>query len=280
MKDAPRPLAAADMVLVRLAYAADLPSPDEALRRLAGGGQGGGGQGGGGQGGGSADRVALPRGTEAGGGAGIASAPAGGETGPERGGATRTDGRTGHRASLAVAPRPSEPTAAASRPDPAPAAPPPVRLNRLEDLVALAAAKRDIQLKTALERDIHLVRFDEGSIEFSLAPGAPQTLPQALMRKLREWTGAHWVVALSRDPGAPTLAEQAKARDSETRSDIERDPLVRSVLAQFPGARVVAVRGADAPLEALPPPVVAAEPVDDYGEDVTFEDMIFTEDDP
>ena len=34
IKDSPRPLAAADMILVRLAYAADLPTPDEALRRL------------------------------------------------------------------------------------------------------------------------------------------------------------------------------------------------------------------------------------------------------
>ena len=34
IKDSPRPLPAADMVLVRLAYAADLPSPEEALKRL------------------------------------------------------------------------------------------------------------------------------------------------------------------------------------------------------------------------------------------------------
>lgn len=34
VKDSPRPLAAADMVLVRLGFAAELPTPDEALRRL------------------------------------------------------------------------------------------------------------------------------------------------------------------------------------------------------------------------------------------------------
>ncbi|MGH6936933.1 MAG: DNA polymerase III subunit gamma/tau, partial [Methylocella sp.] len=35
VKDSPRPLVAADMVLVRIGFAADLPTPDEALRRLA-----------------------------------------------------------------------------------------------------------------------------------------------------------------------------------------------------------------------------------------------------
>ncbi len=272
VKDAPRPLAAADMVLVRLAYAADLPSPDEALRRLGGGGA----------------RPAVPRST-------------GGGSGGDGGG-------SGGRASLAVvaSPRPVQPVVelveparatlatvpGPAAPDPAvpapavpdiamPKAAPAVRLNSLEDLVALAALKRDIQLKTALERDVHLVRFDEGSIEFSLAPGAAQTLPQALMRKLLEWTGARWVVALSRDPGAPTLVEQAQAREGETRSGIERDPLVRSVLAQFPGARIVAVRAPDATPQAIPDAglTVAAEPVGDYGEDVAFADMIFTEDD-
>ncbi len=38
VKDSPRPLASAQMALIRLAYAADLPSPEDALRRLAEGG--------------------------------------------------------------------------------------------------------------------------------------------------------------------------------------------------------------------------------------------------
>jgi DNA polymerase-3 subunit gamma/tau len=243
VKDSPRPLAAADMVLVRLAYAADLPPPDEVLRRLAG----------------APSATPAPRQTPGG-------------------------GSGGGRAALAAMPAPalsSVPMARQAPVAPAPAPAPAVRLHRLEDVVALAAEKRDIQLKTALERDVHLVRFDEGSIEFSLAAGAAQTLPQILMRRLQEWTGARWIVALSRDPGAPSLAEQAQARAAEARSGIEGDPLVRSVLDTFPGARIIAVRQPDMAPEALPDPgvAIAAEPVDDGGEDIAFEDMIFTEDD-
>ena len=39
VKDAGRPLAAAEMVLVRIAYAADLPTPDEVIRSLDDGGR-------------------------------------------------------------------------------------------------------------------------------------------------------------------------------------------------------------------------------------------------
>lgn len=242
VKDSPRPLAAADMVLVRLAYAADLPPPDEVLRRLA---------------------------AEPPVGGAVPSAPRGG------GG--------GARAALAAVPTAPRPAPAAARPAPAPSpAPrPAVRLHRLEDIVALAAEKRDIGLKTALERDVHLVRFDEGSIEFSLAADAAASLPQTLMRKLQEWTGQRWVVALSRDPGAPSLKQRADARAAEQRSGIEADPLVKSVLDTFPGARIVAVRRPDAAPEALPDPglAIAAEPVFDGGEDIGFEDLIYTEDD-
>ena len=244
VKDSPRPLAAADMVLVRLAYAADLPPPDEVLRKLSDA---------------TPSVAAPPRQTPQGGGGGSNS---------------------GRRAALAFVSSTSQaPAPAMTAPEPPPRMA--VRLHRLEDVVALAAEKRDIQLKTALERDVHLVRFDEGSIEFSLAAGASQALPQNLMRKLQEWTGARWIVALARDPGAPSLAEQAQARAAEARSGIETDPLIRSVLETFPGARIIAVRQPDTAPEALPDPGLAltAEPVDDGGEDIAFEDMIFTEDD-
>ena len=239
VKDSPRPLAAADMVVVRLAYAADLPPPDEVLRRLSQGG--------------APSGASAPR------------SPSGSPGG-------------GSRASLAVAS--SSPRPAVVAPTPTPVAIAGVRLHRLEDVVALATEKRDIQLKTALERDVRLVRFEAGSIEFSLTPGAASTLPQTLMRKLQDWTGERWMVTLSRDPGAPSLKEQADARERDARSEVVADPLVKSVLDAFPGARIVAVRRPDMTPEALPDAglAVTAEPVDDGGDDVAFEDMIWTED--
>ncbi len=251
VKDSPRPLAAADMVLVRLAYAADLPPPDEVLRRL--------------------------------GGSSPASLPSGSGGAPPRGhGGNGGGGGGSARAALAVVPPALEQAVAARPATAAVTAPaqPAVRLGRLEDIVALCAEKRDIQLKTALERDVHLVRFDEGSIEFSLAPGAAQSLPQVLMRKLGEWTGARWIITLSRDPGAPSLKQQADARDKEAADARHADPLVRSVLERFPGAQVVAVRKTEDALPAADTGLsMAAEPLDDGGEDIGFENLIYSDDD-
>jgi DNA polymerase-3 subunit gamma/tau len=198
VKESGRPLAAADMVLVRLAYAADLPTPDELLRELKGAPV---------QQAGQRPTVMAP--------------------------------------SSALAQKPFEPIAEAG--------PPARRYQSFADIVALAGERRDIQLKRALEHDVHLVRFEEGAFEFSAGPGASVELAQTLSRKLSEWTGFRWIVALSREKGAPSLKQQADAKTEDALADVRADPLVQSTLKQFPGAEIIAVRkpepsGHDAPL--------------------------------
>lgn len=126
-------------------------------------------------------------------------------------------------------------------------------LGAFSELVALAGSQRDIQLKVALERDVRLVRFEQGRLEFSLAPGGSHSLPAQLMRKLQEWTGQRWMVALSTAEGAPSLVEQAQAREEEKRVGVQAHPLVRAALDQFPGAVIVAVRGAETEAPAASP---------------------------
>ena len=142
------------------------------------------------------------------------------------------------------------------------------------ELVALAGAQRDIQLKTALERDVRLVRFEQGVLEFSLAPGGSPGLAAQLTRKLQDWTGQRWMVALSTAPGAETLVEAAEAREKERRVGVQAHPLVRATLDQFPGAVIVAVRGGEteavaAPDEKTPSPAEDVAYIDD-SEDEDF----------
>ncbi|ACA18592.1 DNA polymerase III, subunits gamma and tau [Methylobacterium sp. 4-46] len=216
---APRPLAAAEMALVRLIYAADLPTPDEALRQVR-------------EGGGAA---VPPAGRP------LPAAPPG--------------------PALRALPdaRPAQ-SAAAARPAAAPAqaqhaAEPALRLRRFEDVVALAEAKRDIGLKAALERDVHLVRFEEGRIEFRLAEAGRPSLANDLARALDLWTGRRWVVALSRETGEATLAARAEAARESRHQGAAAHPLVQEVLKRFPGAQIVDVRERppEAPAEEFSP---------------------------
>jgi DNA polymerase-3 subunit gamma/tau len=221
VRDATRPQAAAEMVLVRIAYAADLPTPDEAIKMIDANGGGSpalGGHGGGG---------AAPRGVSA------MLAPAGSSDGaPVRAVATtlRAGGDNAMRAQMsAPAPMPAE--AAPAR-----------RLDGFAELVALAGEKRDLQIKSALEGDVRLVRMDDGRLEVALERSAARSMINDLQRKLEQWTGRRWAVIVSNEAGQPTLREQAQAAKARLTDGAHADPRVQAVLSRFPGAQVIAVR--------------------------------------
>ncbi len=134
----------------------------------------------------------------------------------------------------------------------APAAPP---LAAFRDVVALAGAERQAMLSAHLLHSVHLVRFAPPVIELRPEPDAPRDLAAKLAAMLAEATGARWTIALSAEPGEPTLAEQDAAAEAARRSAAAQHPLVRAVLDAFPGARIETVHDAAAagPPAATPP---------------------------
>ena len=107
----------------------------------------------------------------------------------------------------------------------------------------MAAEKRDLGIKTALEREVRLVRFEDGRLEIALETSAPKTLTGELSKKLSEWTSRRWMVIVSAEAGQPSLYAQAQMRKAELKDGVRGDPLVQAVLARFPGAEIVDVRG-------------------------------------
>ena len=63
-----------------------------------------------------------------------------------------------------------------------------------------------------------LVRIEPGRLEINLAPDASPSLPGELIKKLGDWTGAKWSVALSREEGAPSSANGEAARSVRVRT--------------------------------------------------------------
>ncbi len=222
-KEAIQPLAAADMVLVRIAHAADLPTPDEALRALK-------------DGGGGTFRESAP-----------ASRPTGGDGGPR----LAASGGGGSRIEAAARPVASAPPQ------------PPTRLASFADLVALAGEKRDLKMKHALEHSVRVVRFEDGRIELGFTDDAGPALAGELSRRLEEWTGRRWMIVVAREAPAETIAEAKRTVRERLVDDARSDPLVAAVLARFPGAEIVDVRASGGEPPLPPPgeaPVATDDP--------------------
>jgi DNA polymerase III subunit gamma/tau len=203
--EAPSPMAAAEMVLIRLAYTADLPSPDEIIKALGGAGSG----------------------------APSANRPAPAEKRPLVSSPSPMN--------VAADESAEEPEFDDDQGPPEPVAAMPV-VRSFADVVALAGERREAKLKVHLEEHVSLVRFDTDQIELHLLPSAPKELGNELREKLNAWTGKRWMVALSPKPGQPPLGQVARERQEAELREIEKHPAVAAVLQQFPDAKISDVR--------------------------------------
>jgi len=213
---APVPLAAGEMVLVRLAYAADLPPPADLVRQLQEDGAG----------------TATPSAAPPPASPQPAAPPLAPSPPPQTGGPSMALERE-------VAPDPEpymdqEPVTEA-------VAAPVIEIQSFKDVVALFEEKREGILTTHLFKDIHLVRFAPGHIEFRPGEHAPRDLANRVGRLLSDWTQNRWIVSVSDAAGETTLAEQAQEEEKQRLAEAEQHPLVNAVKEVFPGAKVTNV---------------------------------------
>ncbi|WP_255607315.1 DNA polymerase III subunit gamma/tau [Phyllobacterium lublinensis] len=219
-----RPVQAAEMLLIRLAHAADLPTLDEALKSIEDGGS-----------------IATP-------------APRSDGPRPGNGGTTMTRAAADAVASSRPAVTSnggatmrlveSAPHAEQIVP-PVPAveeAPPAVPVGSIEDIISLADKQRDMQFKIMVKNCVRMVSIKPGRLEINLTENAPKTLLTDLSQKLSDWTGMRWMVSLSREQGAATVSESETAKRDSLLSDARADPDVAAILSKFPGAKIINVR--------------------------------------
>jgi DNA polymerase III subunit gamma/tau len=254
VQGAARAKIAAEMVLVRLAYAADLPNPADVIREMKSGTLGSGVQ-------------AIPQGH--GGGAqaqALTTSPRlVAESGGERASSTM-------RAPIAM-PEAQAEHASISHNQP----------TSFAAVVALAEQNRDVTLQLALERHVRVMRFEACRIHLALEPQAKADLPQQLGKALQDWTGQRWIISVEGQPvdpaRYPTIQDgktaqiaQAAAKKAEDDHVLSQRPAIRAIMNVFPGAKIDGIRPPplrnalpNNPLPSTEPDDV--EPVEHYTDD-------------
>ena len=89
------------------------------------------------------------------------------------------------------------------------------KVSSFEDLIYLAAKKKEIQLKFDLERNVNLIKFSEGKIDISFNQKLDKNFVRNLSAKLVEWTGNRWVITLSKEAGNKTFLENEIIKKKE-----------------------------------------------------------------
>ena len=212
---APNAMMAAEMAVIRLTHVADLPSPEELVRKLQ-------------------DATPPP------------SGPSGGRPAPHAGGATAIS-----RTPAPTHSGPSGPSASGAQTAVALQTDPLQHYARFEDVVELIRMHRDVKLLVEVETGLRLVSYQPGRIEVNPTADAARDLVGRLGARLQAWTGNRWAISVV-DGGAPTIAETRDAAENAVRAEAEAHPLVQAVIAAFPKAKITDIRTeADKTLDAL-----------------------------
>ncbi len=224
---APNAMMAAEMAVIRLTHVADLPSPEDLLRKL--------------------HNSPAP-----------ASSPPGGPSGGPSGG---SDVRSSDRSpASARAPSVARPSGGAPTHAPAPAGAAPrarsssatalavapdnalARYATFDSVIALIRQNRDVKLLVEVETTLRLASYAPGRIEFTPTDAAPRDLASRLAQRLQQWTGTRWGVSVVDGADAPTIAETRDSERLRKEQEALENPLVQAVFTAFPKARITAIR--------------------------------------
>ncbi|EAQ43323.1 MAG: DNA polymerase III subunit gamma/tau [Roseobacter sp. MedPE-SWde] len=238
---APNAMMAAEMAVIRLTHVADLPSPEELIRKLQdtpppppngpGGGMSSGGYG----------TTSAPMQNMA--------SPAAGGGAPK--GAPMASGGAPHGAPVAQG---GNGTATALAPETLQAL---ARYPSFEHVVELIRQRRDGLLLEYVKTYLRLVSYQPGRITIQPTQDAPKDLAARLGQQLQNWTHARWIISLENEGGGDTITELENAAENALRAKASEHPLVQAVMENFPKAKITRIRtaqelAAEVEAEALP----------------------------
>ena len=218
VKTAPTPLAAAEMALLRLCVASELPPPELAAQLLA-----------------SPNALANVG----------ASAPAQSEasqTAPAPASTPRGATPTAQHSSAPSAQNTTAPMAQI-KPAPVKASSGGVHFNSLQEIADYAREQGQRRFHADIEGCIRLISFEPGKIIFEPTPLAEQHFPNQLKEKLKEWTGQNWSIVIeTAGPEALTLREINQREKREAQARLREHDDMKVALAAFPDAQLLEIR--------------------------------------
>ena len=110
-----------------------------------------------------------------------------------------------------------------------------------ENLIDLCSKRKENVLKYDLEKNVRLVKFFDGYIEFSFDQNVEKGFIKNLSKKLYDWTGKRWILTLSREKGLPTLQETKLKQNLNELQEATNTEVYKKTLKAFPDAKLISV---------------------------------------
>jgi DNA polymerase III subunit gamma/tau len=89
-------------------------------------------------------------------------------------------------------------------------------ISSFEDLIKISSEKREIELKYELEKNVNLIKFEQGKIDIAFNENLGKNFVRNLSEKLVSWTGKRWLITLTKGIGEKSFAETQLIKKKET----------------------------------------------------------------
>ena len=110
-----------------------------------------------------------------------------------------------------------------------------------ENLIDLCSKRKENVLKYDLEKNVRLVKFFDGYIEFSFDQNVEKGFIKNLSKKLYDWTGKRRILTLAREKGLPTLQETKLKQNLNELQEATNTEVYKKTLKAFPDAKLISV---------------------------------------
>ena len=207
---APNPAAACEMLIIRLAHAAKMPTPGELIQKLP-------------------NMLAAQQATQS---TAHSTAAASDESLPKKNSAVVMQ-MPQIQSNLAGPDQANTTEPALEQQDSAM-----IELDSLINIVDVAETNGEMLLAARIRNHVRVVSLKPGNLQIALVGAAPDQLAGDIARCLSQWTNQRWLVSLSESSGEKTLAEKQLDLDKKLRETIANEPVVARILDIFPGANI------------------------------------------
>ena len=115
-------------------------------------------------------------------------------------------------------------------------------LSSFKDVANFFLKKKEILLFNYLFSHVRLVRFQKGKIELNPTEDLPKDFGSKIGTMLSEWTNQRWIVSFSKTKGEISLEEQNERDKKETMKKMMQNKRVKEILKVFPAATIEAIK--------------------------------------
>ena len=110
------------------------------------------------------------------------------------------------------------------------------------DLIFMAGKEKDAELKFDLERNVKLIKFENGKIDINFNEKLNKNFIKKLSQSLLKWTNKRWIITLSKEDGGKTFMEEKKDEKKRLLENEKNTNLYKEISSIFPDADLTDVK--------------------------------------